>query len=67
MNKSKLLNKYTINFDDDIKNMIEFIADSYQRKPAELLRLLLTPTIQNEFIKLMQEKHPENKNGFKRL
>lgn len=63
---SKLNNQYTLNFDNDIKSMIEKLADYYQRKPAELLRLLLIPSIMDQYAKLNIINHPEN-TIFKKL
>lgn len=54
-------NAITINVNDDIKKEIEILASYYQRKPAELLRLLLTPVIINEYAKIMLLKHDENR------
>lgn len=54
MNKNKLNNQYTINFDDDYKKLIDLLSDAYNRKPAELLRLLLIPVLHNEYIKLIK-------------
>ena len=52
--QKKLNNQYTINMDDEYKKLIDILADSYQRKPAELLRLLLIPALHNEYIKILQ-------------
>lgn len=56
----KLQNQYTINTDDETRAQIEKIAEHYQRKPAELLRLLLAPALRNEWAKIQQQEHPEN-------
>lgn len=64
---NKLDNQYTINVSDDYKTMIEKLASIYQRKPAELLRLLLIPILHDEYSKIMIMEHPENKNNFIRL
>lgn len=53
-------NSFTINLNDDLKNAVLKIADAYQRKPAELLRLLITPAIINEYAKIQSVTHPEN-------
>ena len=60
MDQLKNNNAITINVSDDLKNEIMIIASYYQRKPAELLRLLLKPVICNEYAKIMQQQHPEN-------
>lgn len=54
MNK-KLNNQYTINFDEDYKKLIDTLADAYQRKPAELLRLLLIPILHDKYINLLKD------------
>ena len=56
----KLQNQFTINTDDETRAQIEKIAEYYQRKPAELLRLLLGPALRNEWAKIQQQEHPEN-------
>lgn len=56
----KLQNQFTINTDDETARQIELIAEYYQRKPAELLRLLLAPALRNEWAKIQQQEHPEN-------
>lgn len=68
MSKQKLNNQYTLNFDDDYKKLIDLLSDAYNRKPAELLRLLLIPVIHNEYIKLLQAGNYESnfiKPGYK--
>lgn len=62
-NNKKLLKQFTINTDEDTAQRIETIAEHYQRKPAELLRLLLAPVVLNEFIKVTNQEHPENTNA----
>lgn len=57
----KLKNQYCINLDDATAQQVERIAEYYQRKPAELLRLLLAPVLRNEWAKMQREEHPENK------
>lgn len=59
-------NAITINVNDEIKKEIEYIAAHYQRKPAELLRLLLEPVIINEFAQIMTQTHADNKNAMQR-
>lgn len=60
MEYKKNNNAITINVNDDIKKEIEMLASYYQRKPAELLRLLLVPTLRNEWAKIQRLEHPEN-------
>lgn len=57
MNSKKLLNSYCINFDDDYKKMIDILAETYQRKPAELLRLLLIPVLHDKYINLISDSN----------
>lgn len=59
----KLTNCYSVNLDEESAQMIEAIAREQQRKPRELLRLLLKPIIKAEWIKLQTEKHPENQQA----
>ena len=59
----KLTNCYSVNLDEDSAQMIEAIAREQQRKPRELLRLLLKPIIKAEWIKLQTEQHPENQQA----
>ena len=59
-NNKKLNNQYCINVDDETRAQIERIAEYYQRKPAELLRLLLAPVLRNEWAKIQRQEHPEN-------
>lgn len=59
----KLKNQYCINLDDATAQQVEQIAEYYQRKPAELLRLLLAPVLRNEWATIQREQHPENKQA----
>ena len=59
-NNNKLTKQFTINTDEETAAQIEKIAEYYQRKPAELLRLLLAPTLRNEWAKIQRQEHPEN-------
>ena len=63
MEYKKNNNAITINVNDDIKKEIEMLASYYQRKPADLLRLLLTPVIINEYAKIQKIAHPENSDA----
>lgn len=56
----KLTNNYTIHLDDATRDQVEKIAQYYQRKPSELLRLLLVPILINEYAKIQQQEHQEN-------
>ena len=63
----KLKRQFTINTDEKTAILIERIAEHYQRKPAELLRLLLIPSILNEYAKIQEQQHPENIKPLKKL
>ena len=56
----KLTNSYTINTDDNTAAMIETIAEHEQRKPRELLRLLLIPALRQRWAEIQRQEHPEN-------
>ena len=56
----KLTNQFCINLDDATAQQVEQIAEYYQRKPAELLRLLLAPVLRNEWATIQRQEHPEN-------
>lgn len=59
----KLTNCYSVNLDEESAQMIEAIAREQQRKPRELLRLLLKPIIRSEWIKLQTQTHQENQQA----
>ena len=61
----KLQNQFTINLDDDTAETLEALARELQRKPRELLRLLVAPVIRKEWERVNAEKFPENKEPFK--
>ena len=56
----KLLHSYTINLDDDTSAMLEKLAQQLERKPRELLRILIVPTLCQEWAKVQRIEHPEN-------
>ena len=56
----KLTNTYTINTDDNTATLIEAIAEHEQRKPRELLRLLLIPALRQRWAEIQRQEHPEN-------
>ena len=60
-NDKQLTKQYCINVDENTARMVELIADYYQRKAGELLRLLLAPILANEWAKIQRQEHPENK------
>lgn len=59
-NEKQLNNSYTINTDDNTAAMIEAIAEHEQRKPRELLRLLLIPALRQRWAEIQRQEHPEN-------
>ena len=59
----KLKNCYSINLDDETAQRLEHVAKIQQRKPRELLRLLVSPVILAEFIKSQLNEHPENQQA----
>lgn len=65
MKNTKLNNQYTINVNDDINELIEKIASYYNRKPCELLRMLVIPQLHNEYAKMMRLAHTENTEPLK--
>lgn len=60
MEKKKLDNQFCINLDHDTAAMVERIAEHEQRKPAELLRLLLIPALRKKWVEIQTQEHPEN-------
>lgn len=65
-NELKNNNAITINLNDELKKELEYIAEYYQRKTAELLRLLITPIIINEYATIQLKQHPENAQPMER-
>ena len=59
----KLNNSYSINLDDDTAKTLEALARELQRKPRELLRLLVAPIIRKEWERVNREKYPENQTA----
>ena len=57
----KLDNSFTINVDQPTAEQIEKLAQYYQRKPSEFLRLILAPVLRDYWAKMQREEHPENK------
>lgn len=56
-----LNNQYTINLDEETAATVEALARITQRKPRELLRLLLVPAVLKAWADLNNELHPENR------
>lgn len=64
MKESKKLNCcYSVNVDEDSAKLIETIAEHEQRKPRELLRLLLKPALINKWAEIQRQEHPENQTA----
>ena len=59
----KLKNSYSINLDDDTAETLEALARELQRKPRELLRLLVAPVIRKEWERVNREKYQENQTA----
>ena len=59
-NDKQLNNQYCINVTDEIAQLINAIAEHEQRKPAELLRLLLVPALRSAWVQIQREEHQEN-------
>lgn len=59
-NDKKLMCQYCINVDKETSAQIEKIAEYYQRKPSELLRLILAPVLRDYWAKIQQQEHKEN-------
>lgn len=61
----KTTNKLSVNIcvrvDQETSQMIERLAKYYNRKPADLVRLVLVPALCNQWARMEQEQHQENK------
>ena len=64
---AKLKNQITLNLDDEAAELVQLLADYYQRKPAEFVRLLLVPVLVDRFAKVQRQAHPENAQPFRSL
>ena len=60
-NNKQLDQSYTINLTSEQAEMIEKIAEHEQRKPRELLRLLVVPCLRAKWVEMQREEHPQNK------
>lgn len=56
----KLTNNYTLHLDDATRDLVEKLASFYNRKPCELLRLLLVPQLSKEWAIVQTKEHEEN-------
>lgn len=63
---AKLTSNFTINTDEQIAQMIQELAQDKQRKPCEMLRLLLIPVIVEEWEKLQAKKHQTSTGEIKK-
>lgn len=59
----KLNNCYSINLDDDTAALLEKIAEHHQRKPRELLRLLIVPALRQQWADIQRQEHKENQQA----
>ena len=60
-NKKQLDQSYTINLTKEQADMLERIAEHEQRKPRELLRLLIVPCLRAKWVEIQRAEHPQNK------
>jgi len=51
----------TIHLDEPTAQQVETLAEYYNRKPAEFLRLILAPTLRNYWAEMERNEHAENK------
>lgn len=58
-------NVYTINLNDDLKNIIAKLADHYNRRPADLLRLIITPALIDAYAVMQQQLYKSNNDPWK--
>lgn len=61
----KLKHQITVNLDDDGAQLVQALAKYYNRKPAELVRLLITPALRSEWVEVQKIEHPENRQPWK--
>ena len=59
-NEKQLNNSYTVNLTDEQSQLLEKIAEHEQRKPRELLRLLLVPQLLKAWAEIQRQEHQEN-------
>lgn len=57
---AKLKNQVTVNLSDDYFQELNKAAELLERKPAELARILLTRQLNELWVDLMKQEHPEN-------
>ena len=60
INQDQLDKSYTINLTTEQAEMLEKIAEHEERKPRELLRLLLKPILVQKWCEIQREEHPQN-------
>ena len=60
----KLKNQITINLNDESAALVQKLAEIYQRKPAELVRLLVVPRLCDLWAEVQRQEHPENRAPF---
>lgn len=59
----KLERQICIKVDEDTARQITLLAQYYQRREGELLRLLLAPVLRDYWAKMQQEQHQENQQA----
>ena len=59
-NNAKKMVNYTIHVDENTANQINKLADYFQRKPAEFLRVILAPRLVELWAVMEREQHTEN-------
>lgn len=57
----RMTESYTVNLDQETAQTLEALARAKQRKPRELLRLLVAPLIRQEWERLQVETYEENR------
>lgn len=59
-NDKQLTNQFCVNLDQETADLLRRLADTYQRKPSELLRLVSVPQLLKLWQEIQREEHPEN-------
>lgn len=59
-NNKQLDKVYTVRLNEETSAQLEKLAEIYQRKPSELIRLLLVPELIRQWAKVQTLEHQEN-------
>jgi len=59
--KEKLTRNITLHLDEPTAQQVETLAEYYNRKPAEFLRLILAPTLRQYWAEMERNEHAENR------